>query len=193
VADLENLKGLEVLRIRSGKNLSATAKQSLRQNLPNLYHFTADNDRVFKKKKRGGNRGKVAPAFEATTLNGKEIKLDDYSGKVVLLYFWSTSCTPCIKSADSLKKFYDRTRNEHPDFEMISISTDDSDQRVRIHIEEYKHSWPQVRVGAMSKLAADYGVEGLPRYVLVKRDGVIAHDGHSDKDMAKWLEISLER
>lgn len=192
VADLENLKGLEVLRIYSGKNLSATAKQSLQQNLPNLRHFTADNDRVFQKKRREGNRGKVAPAFEATTLDGKEIKLDDYGGKVVLLYFWSTSCTPCIKSAPSLKKYHDQKKDEHPDFEMISISTDDSDQRVRIHIEEHEHSWPQVRVGVNSKLAADYGVEGLPRYVLVGRDGIIKHDGKS-RDLEKRLRNSLER
>ncbi|QLI81434.1 TlpA family protein disulfide reductase [Chitinibacter fontanus] len=39
-----------------------------------------------------------------TTLEGQQIKLSDYKGKVVLVNFWATSCTGCMQEMPELKK-----------------------------------------------------------------------------------------
>jgi peroxiredoxin len=44
---------------------------------------------------RGSLKGGVAPEFELTSLEGKQVKLSDYRGKAVLLNFWATYCAPC--------------------------------------------------------------------------------------------------
>ncbi|WDT82801.1 MAG: redoxin domain-containing protein (plasmid) [Candidatus Manganitrophus sp.] len=47
--------------------------------------------------------GGPAPSFEAETLEGKKVSLEDYRGKVVLLTFWATWCEPCKKEMPKFK------------------------------------------------------------------------------------------
>ena len=58
------------------------------------------------------------------------------------------------------------------DFEMISLCMDDSDYKLRDHIEKHQLSWPQVRIGLHSKISADNGVnDQAPKYFLIGPDG----------------------
>jgi len=67
--------------------------------------------------------GKQAPDFEAKDQSGNTIKLSDYRGKKVVLYFYPKDQTPgCTAQACNLRDNYDRLQKEG--YEVLGVSTD---------------------------------------------------------------------
>lgn len=58
--------------------------------------------------------------------DGKEKKLSDYKGKVILLNFWATWCPPCKKELPSLSQISSELKDK--DFKMIGVSVDDNQE-----------------------------------------------------------------
>ena len=68
--------------------------------------------------------GDDAPDFSAKNQNGDEIKLSDYRGKKVVLYFYPKDDTPgCTKEACSLRDGFEQFK--HQGIEILGVSTDD--------------------------------------------------------------------
>ncbi len=58
--------------------------------------------------------------------NGKEMKLSDYKGKVILINFWATWCPPCRKELPDLSTLSGEFKDK--DFKMIGVSVDDNQE-----------------------------------------------------------------
>lgn len=189
-----NLKSIQVLNLISyGKSFSPTAKQKLYDNLPNLKRASIEDARVKRgKPRKPGNVVRKAPDFSVKTLNGNTLTRDDFKGKVLLLYFWFTSCKPCVASTPEVKKSYENVTREFPDFRMISLSTDSYDALVQQHVDKHELSWPQARIGPESKLQAEFGVEGFPHFVVIDREGNVRYNGSSGDQLDESLRTALE-
>lgn len=82
--------------------------------------------------------GEKAPAFEANNQDGKLIKLSDFKGKKLVLYFYPKDNTPtCTVEACNLRDNYQKLKNEG--YEILGVSTDSSKSHKKF-IE--KHSLP---------------------------------------------------
>ena len=66
--------------------------------------------------------GAVATDFALRDIDGKMVRLSDYSGKVVLLDFWATWCTPCQAEIPLLEKIYEQ--NQSQGFVVLGIAMD---------------------------------------------------------------------
>lgn len=63
-----------------------------------------------------------APAIALTTLQGEKLELSSLQGKVVLVNFWATSCTTCVKEMPALVETYRKYAAQG--YETVAIAMD---------------------------------------------------------------------
>lgn len=122
-----------------------------------------------------------APEFSMIDFSGKPLKLSDYRGRVVLLYFWATWCKPCIAELPSLSMLYREfgapqgNHDSNDSFEIISISLDHDGDTLKGFVESAQLPWPQLFDGGgwHNQIAQQYRVSSLPRSFLLDEKGVI--------------------
>jgi cytochrome c biogenesis protein CcmG/thiol:disulfide interchange protein DsbE len=121
-----------------------------------------------------------APNFTLKDLQGKDISLSDFKGKVVLLDFWATWCPPCRKEIPHLVEL--SQQYEKDGLVVIGLSLDDSKDPVGSFAKQNQINYPVVM--ANDKVCAAYGgVSAIPTLFLIDRKGDISqkHVGYTDK------------
>jgi len=115
------------------------------------------------------NAGQKAPDVSASA-NGKTFSLSDFRGRVVLLDFWASWCGPCRSALPKLKQLQAAYGGDQ--FVVISISEDNDQRTWQAFVSSHQMTWLQ-HFDANGSIRKDFGVEGLPTYVLIGRDGTI--------------------
>jgi cytochrome c biogenesis protein CcmG/thiol:disulfide interchange protein DsbE len=135
---------------------------------------------------------KPAPDFTLKDADGKLVRLADYRGKVVLLDFWATWCTPCKIEIPWFIDFQRKQKDRG--FEVLGVAMDDEGWEV---VKPYavKMSINYRLVMGTDQTAQAYGgVDALPTTFLIDRSGKIAavHVGlASKKDFEDGIEQLL--
>jgi len=112
----------------------------------------------------------MAADFSLPSVDGQQLNLATYRGKVVLLDFWATWCVPCRSEIPHFVEFQNQYASQG--FQVIGISMDDGPKPVQGFSREFKMNYP-VAMGT-TKLAESYGgILGLPVTFVIGRDGRI--------------------
>lgn len=114
--------------------------------------------------------GTAAEDFALVGLDGKEQRLSQYRGKVVLVNFWATWCKPCTTEMPAMQATYDKLRDK--EFVVLAINELEDEAKVREHIKQYGHTFP-VLMDRDNKVANQFGVFGLPVSVFIDEKGVV--------------------
>lgn len=115
---------------------------------------------------------KIVPSinFKLENLNGIEVELSDYHGKVVFLNFWATWCGPCRYEMPSMEKLYNEFKEAG--LEILAINLGETAPVVKEFMEEYNLSFPAL-LDKDNSVAQVYGVRSIPTTYLIDRDGHI--------------------
>lgn len=119
------------------------------------------------------NAGQAAFDFTGTDAGGKQHRLSDYKGKVVVVDVWNTGCKPCIAEIPYLKKLEERFAGRKVVFISYSLDTDPEvwKQFMAKHQME-GHQWIDAE-GFKSPLAKAYHVRFIPRFMVFSKVGAI--------------------
>ncbi len=139
----------------------------------------------------GVNVGEFPPAFVLPNLDGEEVSLSDFDGKVVVLDLWATWCPPCREEIPFLIELYDEF--EEQGLEIVGL-----DQGGATDLAPFVDSNGidyTILVGNRT-VGEAYKVSGIPTTFIIGRDGRIAakHIGFSNEmrpEMRSEIEMLL--
>jgi len=127
--------------------------------------------RLAKQKKQMINQ--PAPQFTLTDLDGKNVSLSDYKGKVVILDFWATWCGPCKASFPAMLKTIEKYKNDK-DVVFLFINTwqteIDKKKNAEDFIKENKYTF-HVLLDNENKVVADFKVSSIPTKFVIDKNG----------------------
>lgn len=114
--------------------------------------------------------GKATP-FKLKNLDGIEVSLEDFHGKVVVLDFMATWCKPCITQIPHLSKIHDKYGDK---VVILSISVDpntDTVERLKLFASTFNITWTILRDTA--KTSSKYDVTAIPTIFVIDKEGYI--------------------
>ena len=132
--------------------------------------------------------GTSAPLFEGTDQNGNLIKLGDFSGKKLVLYFYPRDNTPgCTAEACNLRDNYEEFIRKG--FAVVGVSMD-SEKSHRNFAEKYSLPFPLI-ADTTGKISKDYGAYGEKKmygksyFGLIRTTFIIDEHGVIEKIISK--------
>ena len=117
--------------------------------------------------------GYQPPNFTLKDLQGKNVELGSFHGKVIFINFWATWCVPCRAEMPAMERLYQDFKGK--DFVMLAISEDmEGKEAVEPFVKEFKFTFP-ILLDQDLILYEQYGIRGIPITFLIDKTGTIAH------------------
>ena len=126
-----------------------------------------------------GEVNKPAPEFALPGLDGKEVRLSDYRGKVVLVNFWGTWCEPCKDETPALQAIHQRLGDQG----LVIIGVDlrnqerngpDGTADVRAFAERYGVTYP-IALDVAGETARAFQIYPIPTSFFIDPSGTIRY------------------
>lgn len=108
------------------------------------------------------SEGESVPSFELLDANGKKVKITDFKGKKVAIYFYPKDFTPgCTTEADEFSKDYNKFKKEG--IEIIGISPDDVESHKKF-VEKMGIPYPLL-ADSEKEVSKKFGVWGKKSFM----------------------------
>lgn len=149
---------------------------------------------------------KLAPAFSLKDVDGNTVTLESFRGKVVVLDFWATWCSPCKHSFPSMQMVVNKYKND-AGVKFLFIHTREKEEnpalKAKKYIEDNKYTFKvlmdtkNVRT-QKNKVYEDYKVCGIPTKFVIDAKGKIRSvllgftegDDAAVKELTKIIEAA---
>ncbi len=157
---------------------------------PYVKYKKADEEARYQRERL--NIGKPAPDFTYPDINGKEVSLSDFKGKVVLIDFWASWCGPCIGEFPHLKKVYAKYKSQG--LEILGVSIDKKEDAWRKAVKDNDLKWTLLLASNSGKeIMKEYQFSGIPYILIIDREGRIAYKGLRGENIDKAIKDVLSK
>jgi peroxiredoxin len=123
--------------------------------------------------------GATAPDFAAKSDSGRNVRLSELRGQVVMINFWASWCSPCRQELPLLNKIYTQYRSAG--FVLLAVNVDDNRKDADTMLKRLNLRFPTLFDGGKN-VAKLYGVDTMPATLVIDRDGRVryVHRGYYD-------------
>lgn len=134
-------------------------------------------------------KGNPSPDFTLKDIEGKEYTLASFKGKPLYIDIWATWCMPCIKEIPDLKKIEKEFGDK---IHFLSICKSDTKENWEKFVKKEKLEGFQLFAPDENiPFFKDYNVQGIPRFILIDKDGKII-DSNAKRPSNPKLREELE-
>ncbi len=147
-------------------------------------------------KLRPSEAGKPAKNFTYPDINGKEVSLSDFKGKVVVVDVWATWCGPCKGELPFLKKLEEEMHGKDVVFIGVSLDEAKDKQKWIDFVKKEDLKGVQLHASGWSQIARDYVIKGIPRFMLFDKKGNVVTENAprpSNPMLKKMIEEELKK
>ena len=116
--------------------------------------------------------GVAAPDFVSRSDSGRNVRLSELRGQVVLINFWASWCGPCRQELPLLNRIYDQYRPAG--FMLLAVNVDDNRKDAEAMLKRLNLRFPTLFDGN-KKVAKQYRVDTMPATLLIDRDGRVRY------------------
>ena len=116
-------------------------------------------------------------AFSFINLNGEPVVLDEFKGKVVYLDVWASWCGPCRAEFPFSKQLQERlTKKQKEQVVFLYLSIDDTEEiwKKALNALQLQGEQGLSKGGWKSKTVQYFGIQSIPRYILINKNGQVA-------------------
>jgi peroxiredoxin len=121
----------------------------------------------------------AAPDFTLRSAEGRNLRLNEQRGQVVLVNFWATWCGPCRQEMPHLNRLYDKYKASG--FTLLGVNIDDDPRTATSTAARMGLKFP-VLLDADKAVSKLYDLGSMPATVLIDRDGKVRflHRGYRE-------------
>jgi len=122
-------------------------------------------------------------SFTLKDMNGRDVRLNDYAGNVILLDFWATWCAPCRIEIPGFIELHDEYGPQG--FSVLGVSVDDPPDALQTYAKELGMDYPVLVGNGRDDVKDAFGpLVGFPTTLIIARDGTICsrHAGFAPKE-----------
>jgi thiol-disulfide isomerase/thioredoxin len=118
--------------------------------------------------------GVAAPIFTGNDVEGRAVRLAQFRGRVVYLNFWASWCSACLKKMNFINDYADELNSRGVEIVNISLDENISSWQAALVERSVRGHNLLASSGYDRNIAASYGVEAVPQYFIISRNGTFA-------------------